>query len=145
MQQAQLQQRVEQISQQFFKRPFLHQATFNKRLRSSGGRYLLQTHNLEFNSKMLAEHGLETLDGIIKHELCHYHLHLLKRGYRHCDADFKQLLKQVEGLRYAPTLKKNQPQLQYVCQKCQQVYWRKRQVDVKRYVCARCHGKLVLK
>lgn len=145
MQQIQLQQRVEQISLQYFNRPFLHQATFNPRLRSSGGRYLLQTHNLEFNPKMLTEHGLLILDGIIKHELCHYHLHLLKRGYRHRDTDFKQLLGKVGGLRYAPALKENQPQLQYVCQQCQQVYWRKRQVDVKRYVCARCHGKLALK
>ncbi len=44
------------------------------------------------------------LVGIIKHELTHYHLHLLGLGYRHRDRNFKILLKKVGGSRYAPDI-----------------------------------------
>ena len=40
---------------------------------------------------------MEELIGIIKHELCHYHLHLEGKGYQHRDKDFKELLKKVGG------------------------------------------------
>ena len=68
-----LQQMVERISKESFGIPFLHKATFNPRLRTTGGRYLLRSHNLEFNPKHYDEYGLDELTGIIKHELCHYH------------------------------------------------------------------------
>lgn len=38
------------------------------------------------------------MERIIKHELCHYHLHLRGMGYKHRDADFKTLLAQVGGV-----------------------------------------------
>ncbi|MGG5830943.1 hypothetical protein ACQ4LK_11240, partial [Bacillus pumilus] len=34
------------ISEQFFGKAFRHQAVFNDRLKTTGGRYLLGTHNL---------------------------------------------------------------------------------------------------
>ena len=98
---AELQQRVMLLSQQVFGRPFQHQATFNTRLKTTGGRYFTHSHDLEFNPKMAA---LPEFDGIIKHELVHYHLHLQHKGYRHRDRDFKQLLATVGGVRYAPKL-----------------------------------------
>ncbi|MGO1337797.1 MAG: SprT-like domain-containing protein, partial [Leuconostoc fallax] len=68
-----LQNLVQKISQQDFKRSFKHQAMFNARLRTTGGRYILKTHNLEFNPKMIS---VPEFEAIIKHELVHYHLHL---------------------------------------------------------------------
>ena len=52
-----------------------------------------ESHNIEINKKHYEEFGIEELIGIIKHELCHYHLHIEKRGYKHRDQDFKELLK----------------------------------------------------
>ena len=143
MEQKQLQHLVNEISLQTFGLAFKHQATFNSRLKTTGGRYLLQTHNLEFNEKILTYHGLEVFKGIIKHELCHYHLHIAKKGYRHQDQDFKKLLKKVDGLRYAPSLPKTN-YLLYECQKCHTKYQRQKQIDLKRYVCGKCHGQLKL-
>ncbi len=39
MTEAQLQKLVEEISLKFFRRPFRHRAIFNKRLKTTGGRY----------------------------------------------------------------------------------------------------------
>ncbi len=96
MTQEELQQLVEEISLKSFQRPFKHQAMFNPRLRTTGGRYHLNDHHLDFNVKLFEESDKETITGIIKHELCHYHLHLTGRGYRHKDMDFKYLLKKQE-------------------------------------------------
>lgn len=92
-----LQLLVEELSNTHFKIPFMHKASFNPRLRTTGGRYLLNSHNIEINRKYLDELGMEELIGIIKHELCHYHLHINKKGYQHKDADFKNLLRKVGG------------------------------------------------
>ena len=100
-----LQQLVATISMRDFHRPFQHRAYFNARLRTTGGRYQLASLDIDINPKMLTDFDEATLIGVIKHELCHYHLHLTKRGYRHRDADFKRLLAQVDGSRYAPAPK----------------------------------------
>lgn len=47
MQDMELQALAEQISEQYFGRPFKHRAIFNARLRTTGGRYMLQTHHIE--------------------------------------------------------------------------------------------------
>ncbi len=143
-----LQAMVEQISLTSFGKPFRHRATFNSRLRTTGGRYLLRSHHIELNPKHYLEHGEDELIGIIKHELCHYHLHLEKRGYRHMDADFKHLLKQVGGSRYCQSVgsgRKPRPfTYELVCKDCHMTYKRKRKVDPRRYVCGCCRGKLAL-
>nr|WGD63029.1 SprT family protein [Bacillus subtilis] len=92
MDNIELQKLTEDISKTYFKKPFRHQALFNDRLKTTGGRYLLTSHNIELNRKYLIEHGREELIGIIKHELCHYHLHLEEKGYKHRDRDFRMLL-----------------------------------------------------
>lgn len=63
-----------------FPKEFRHQAVFNARLRTTGGRYLLKSHNIEMNPKYLENFGLAYFIGIMKHELCHYHLHLEKKA-----------------------------------------------------------------
>ncbi|MGX7024210.1 SprT family protein [Vagococcus hydrophili] len=138
-----LQKLVEEISLQFFKKPFNHQASFNKRLKTTGGRYHLSSHQLDFNPLVLEKHGEEELIGVIKHELCHYHLHLENRGYQHKDQDFKQLLKATGGSRFVKTLvEKKEIRLQsYQCQTCGALIKRKRRVNTEKFGC-QCGGTL---
>lgn len=137
-----LQHYVEKVSIDCFGRPFLHKAVFNRRLKSTGGRYHLNDHHLDFNPAMLAEHGEEVFVGIIKHELCHYHLHLTGEGHQHRDPAFKALLAKTGGLRYAPTSVKA-TNYQYQCQQCRAIYRRQKRIDTKKYVCGKCRGPLV--
>lgn len=146
MNDIELQQLVEEISLKFFKKQFNHEATFNKRLRSTGGRYLLTTHNIDVNPKYLEEHGLDEVIGIIKHELCHYHLHLEGKGYRHRDNDFKSLLKEVGAPRFCTPLKEitklKKRTLYYQCKKCLQTFVRRKKMDTTKYICGKCGGEI---
>ncbi len=147
MDDQELQHWVEQISLASFGRPFLHQARFNRRLRSTGGRYFTKSHDIEISPGQLDTFGPEEVEKIIKHELCHYHLHLLKRGFQHRDADFKTLLEQVGGSRFCRSLPhmamKQQPyRYKLECVSCSTEYYRKRKVDVRKYACGKCRGKL---
>lgn len=143
-----LQALTERLSLDFFEKPFRHRACFNGRLRTTGGRYMLQSHNIELNVKHYNQFGPDELVRIIKHELCHYHLHLEGKGYRHRDRDFKRLLEQVGGSRHCRAVgRKRRPEpYRYclTCTACQQRYYRKRKMNVNRYVCGRCQGKLTL-
>ena len=150
MENYELQHLVEQISLRFFDKPFFHKAFFNSRLRTTGGRYLLGTHNIEINEKYLLQLGESELVGIIKHELCHYHLHLEGKGYRHRDQDFRLLLKKVGAPRFCsqlpekPKRRSSKRILFYECSNCHLQYQRKRKIDTKRFVCGKCRGKLVM-
>jgi SprT-like protein len=143
-----LQAWVERISLESFGLPFRHRATFNRRLRSTGGRYFLKTHNIEINPKQLEQFGPEETEKIIKHELCHYHLHLANRGFRHRDRDFMELLARVGGSRYCRHLHDSKPRrprpARYMlkCAACGTEYLRRRRMDPRRYACGRCGGKL---
>lgn len=149
MEDKELQKLVEKVSIESFGKPFRHKASFNSRLRSTGGRYLLGNHNIDINKKYLDQLGLNELMGIIKHELCHYHLHLEGKGYQHRDSDFKVLLKKVGAPRFcSPLLDKPKKRtstkiLLYQCTTCHQQYKRKRSINTSRYVCGKCRGKLV--
>jgi len=143
-----LQKWVERVSIQYFGLPFRHRAVFNPRLRATGGRYFPKTHHIEINPGQLEAYGPEETEAIIKHELCHYHLHLAGKGYRHRDADFKALLAKVGGTRYCrplPGAVRTLP-VRYilVCVTCGQTYPRKRKINPRKYVCGRCRGKLRL-
>ena len=142
MNEHELQQLTEEISRTSFHREFTHKITYNRRLRSSGGRYLLKTGNIEINPLIEQELGLEALVGVIKHELCHYHLHQTGGGYRHRDADFKRLLHQVGGSRFVERMK--EPTFLYECVNCHHRYPRMRKMNTNRYVCGKCRGKLIL-
>jgi SprT-like protein len=148
MEDRELQQWVERVSLESFDVPFRHKATFNSRLRSTGGRYFPRTHNIEISSLQLEMNGPDEVDKIIKHELCHYHLHLGKKGYQHRDADFRTLLKQVGGARFCRTLpivkRRESVKYQLVCLACGMTYPRKRKLDPRRYACSQCRGKLKL-
>ena len=142
MNEHELQQLTMEISRTSFHREFTHKITYNRRLRSSGGRYLLKTGNIEINPLVEQELGIEALVGVIKHELCHYHLHQTGGGYRHRDADFKRLLHQVGGSRFVERMK--EPNFLYECTACHHRYPRMRKMNTNRYVCGKCRGKLIL-
>ncbi len=142
MNEHELQNLTEEISRTSFHREFTHKISYNKRLRSSGGRYLLKTGNIEINPLVEQNLGLEALIGVIKHELCHYHLHQTGGGYRHRDADFKCLLHQVGGSRFVERMK--EPNFIYECTACHHRYPRMRKMNTNRYVCGKCRGKLIL-
>ena len=142
MNEHELQQLTMEISRTSFHREFTHKITYNRRLRSSGGRYLLKTGNIEINPLIEQELGLEALVGVIKHELCHYHLHQTGGGYSHRDADFKRLLHQVGGSRFVERMK--EPTFLYECVNCHHRYPRMRKMNTNRYVCGKCRGKLIL-
>ncbi|WP_281890045.1 SprT family protein [Paenibacillus sp. YYML68] len=149
MDDRQLQQWVEQISLSSFGRPFEHKARFNKRLRSTGGRYFTRSHDIEISWLQYEQFGRQDIEAIIKHELCHYHLHILGQGYQHRDEEFKTLLQLVGGTRYCQSLpdslQRREPyRYKLVCVDCRMEYLRKRKADPKRYVCGKCKGKLML-
>lgn len=148
MDDQQLQQWVERISLHSFKRPFLHRASFNTRLRTTGGRYFMKSHHIDISWHQYQAFGPEEVEKIIKHELCHYHLHLQRKGYKHQDEDFKKLLAEVGGTRYCQSLgmkRKPQPyRYKLECISCGTSYMRKRRMDPRKYACGKCKGKLKL-
>ncbi len=148
MNDQQLQAWVEHISLRDFGRPFRHQASFNARLKTTGGRYFTTNHNIEISRLQFETFGVDEVEKIIKHELCHYHLHLMKKGYKHRDADFRNLLAKVGGSRFCqavPDVRRSESyKYKLVCSRCGQVYMRKRKVDVRKYGCGKCRGKLKL-
>ncbi len=140
-----IQRLVEEISLRYFEMPFLHRATFNMRLRTTGGRYVLKSHNIELNYHYYKLYGREELIGIIKHELCHYHLHIEGKGYQHRDRDFRQLLEKVDAPRFCkrmPVSNKGERTYVYECVECSFQYVRRRQMNIRKYVCGRCKGKV---
>lgn len=137
---------VNNLSKQFFHKSYTDEVRFNNRLRTTGGRYIPAKRLIELNPKYLLEMGEEEFIGIIKHELCHYHLHIEGRGYKHGDRAFKTLLKQTGSPRHCQPLpsQRNKYRYIYVCVKCQHKYKRMRRVDVEKYCCGKCKGKLML-
>ncbi|CAM3007820.1 SprT-like protein [Streptococcus acidominimus] len=134
---------VQMVSREDFGQPFRHAAVWNRRLRSTGGRFFPHDGHLDFNHKHLEVFGEALFRQIVRHELCHYHLYFQGKGYRHCDKEFKTLLKQVDGIRYAPKLYEDSYNYTYSCQKCGQVYLRKRRVNLNHYRCGKCQGYLI--
>ena len=146
MMESELQTLIEKISIEVFDKPFLHHARHNSRLRTTGGRYMLADHSIEINPLVLKVHDMEELIGVIKHELCHYHLHIEGKGYRHRDADFRKLLKETSSPRFCKPLttrnrKSNTVHL-YKCTSCKLQYTRKRKMDVRKYRCGKCAGAI---
>ncbi len=140
-------QLVQAISLRDFGLSFRHHCRYNARLKTTAGRYLLKTHDIEFNPHSVRMHGFAELVGTIRHELCHYHLHLMGRGYRHGDQEFQALLQKVGGSRFAkPTgLGRKQSTIKtYQCTACGMLYVRRRTVNTARYRCGSCKGILRL-
>ena len=142
MEASALQQLCQKISNEYFHKEFQHQITYNARLKSSGGRYILKTGNIEINPKVENILGKEVLIGVIKHELCHYHLHQEGKGYRHQDRDFKMLLQQVGGHRFVERM--DSFRYVYSCKSCGTTFRRMRKINTNKFCCGRCRGSLVL-
>ncbi|GKQ43145.1 protein SprT [Companilactobacillus sp. RD055328] len=140
-----LTQLVQRISKNSFGKEFNNIAKFNNRLRSTGGRFHLKDGHIDINPKVLERYDEKTLEGIIKHELVHYHLYYSGGKHYHSSPAFKALLKQVGGSRYAPELtpKKRKTYKIYQCKKCGLEYKRIKKINTWRFVCGKCRGRLV--
>lgn len=134
---------VRWVSQVDFGKPFEHEARFNRRLRSTGGRFFPKDLHLDFNEKMYDLFSEDVFRQIVQHELVHYHLYRAGKGYKHGDADFKHLLSQVGGLRFAPSLP-DITYIIYVCESCGQRYQRRKKINLAKYRCGKCGKKLKL-
>lgn len=135
---------VKKVSIEDFGCQFLHTAHWNNRLRTTGGRFFPNDRHLDFNPKIYREFGIDIFRKIVRHELCHYHLYIQGKGYQHRDKAFKELLEKVDGLRYTPrvtAVKVNYHH--YSCQSCGQVYRRRRRVNLRKFACGYCHGRLI--
>ncbi|MHB1419028.1 MAG: SprT family protein [Bacillota bacterium] len=143
MTEAELQSLVQWVSSTYFendgvartKTIFRHQAGWNLRLRTTGGRYLPSSGNLEFNPKQLAVNGMEELLGVIKHELVHYHLHQQGLPFGHGSPYFKDMLARVGGTRFCqPTGERSlsRQRYHYICATCGQTYERQRRVNTRK-------------
>lgn len=132
------------VSREDFGKEFRHEAYWNHRLKTTGGRFFPKDGHLDFNPRYY-EADRDLFRKIVRHELCHYHLYFEKKGYRHKDRDFKELLKKVDGVRFVPPLvsSKEIPYL-YRCQQCGQIYPRKRRMNTAKYRCGKCRGLLKL-
>lgn len=141
-----LQKLIETTSVEVFGKPFSHSSRQNGRLRTTGGRYMLSDHSIEINPTVLSVHGIEELIGVIKHELCHYHLHIEGKGYRHRDADFRKLLSETGSPRFCmPLSKGNEKSITfylYKCTSCELEYRRRRRMDIRKYRCGKCTGAI---
>ncbi|WP_349420745.1 SprT family protein [Staphylococcus felis] len=139
-----LQTLAEQIAIKDFNDVFKHKIYFNHRLRSTGGRYLLQTHHIEINPNQYEYFGFDAVVDIIKHELCHYFLHLNGKGYQHRDQDFKRLSQKVGAPRFCKPIQPYEERVQYhyKCQNCKQDYFRIRKVNLNTMRCGKCKGQL---
>lgn len=135
---------IQKVSQEYFGKPFIHQAMFNSRLRTTGGRFHLNDRHIDINPRIYQDFGSQALIGVIKHELCHYHLYNDGLPAQHKDRSFKILLNQVGGLRYSPiqSTVKNKTYHVYECSKCHVIYRRVKKINLHKYVCGKCRGKL---
>jgi len=135
---------VKKVSQEYFGKPFIHQAYFNSRLKTTGGRFHLRDRNIDINPKIYRDFGKEELVGVIKHELCHYHLYNDGLPAQHKDRTFKILLQQVGGSRFSPIKSSVHKKTYHVyeCTNCRNIYHRIKKINTRRYVCGKCHGKL---
>ncbi|MFC7322029.1 SprT family protein [Halobacillus campisalis] len=142
--QQELQQWTDQVSRRFFGKPYIDYVEFNPRLRTTGGRYIPSRRTIQLNPKYLRELGEEEFEGIIKHELCHYHLHIEGKGFNHRDRTFKDLLRKTGSPRFCKPLpsEKEKQHHTYKCSTCGQKYTRKKKINVSRFVCGKCKGKL---
>lgn len=134
---------VAQVSLEDFGKPFRHQAVWNTRLRTTGGRFFPKDGHLDFNPQVLDQHGLEVFRKIVRHELCHYHLYFEGKGYRHGDREFKELLAQVDGLRFVPRSNQIRSYQSYLCSQCGLSFTRQQKINLKKYACGRCRGRLL--
>lgn len=135
---------VNELSIRYFGKPFKDDVIFNHRLRTTGGRYLPGHRRIEINPKYLEELGIDEVMGIIKHELCHYHLHIQGKGYQHRDPEFKALLEQTNSPRFCnplPSMNQKRKHV-YECMQCGKVYKRIRRMNLSKYRCGRCRGML---
>ena len=110
---------------------------------------MLRSHDIEVNPLVFEKYGMDELLGVIKHELCHYHLHIEGKGYQHRDTDFRELLKLTNSPRFCSTLvgrnvRKSKKRYTFSLLQCFQLYQREIRLNTRKYRCGKCLGDLML-
>ncbi|MDR0899288.1 MAG: SprT family protein [Lactobacillaceae bacterium] len=132
---------VRRLSLSRFEKPFSHTVRFNSRLRTTGGRVVFPRIGRKvIDSKIYMEINpkLEDadLEGVILHELSHYHLYFIKGLHREDDPDFRTMLKNLEAPLHSPLHRKQRSFYVYVCTAPEHhQYSRNRRIDVKKMRC----------
>ncbi|HSL94197.1 MAG TPA: SprT family protein [Bacillota bacterium] len=132
-----LQSMTERLSVECFGKPYLGQARLNPRLRTSAGRFLGGSEVIEVNPAYIDTHSEAGLIDTLKHELIHYHYPKAGHG-----PVFRREAARIGCSRFCAPLPGSAPRLRYLCQSCGHIYLRKRRVDVRKYSCGKCQGKL---
>ncbi len=94
---------VKTVSIEDFGWKFKHQALWNKRLRTTGGRFFPRMAMILIPNSM-RNMALKPFENC-PYELCHYHLIFQGKGYSIL-IEISSLLAKVDGLRYAPKMQK---------------------------------------
>ncbi|HLR14728.1 MAG TPA: SprT family protein [Bacillota bacterium] len=140
-----LTKQIQELSIKYFQKPFVDQGRYNNRLRTTGGRYIPGKRVIEINPKYVKEKLYDEVIGIIKHELCHYHLHIEGKPFGHGDRTFKELLRKTNSPRFCkplPSSVKKEVIHTYTCTTCNSTYYRRRRVNVEHVRCGRCRSKI---
>lgn len=140
-----LTRQIQELSIKFFQKPFVDKGRYNNRLRTTGGRYIPSKRLIEINPKYVKEELYNEVIGIIKHELCHYHLHIEGEPFGHGDRAFKDLLRKTNSPRFCkplPSSVKKEVIHTYICTMCSVVYHRRRRVNIEEVRCGKCNNKI---
>jgi SprT-like protein len=132
-----LQSLAESLSIELFSRPYLGAVRLNPRLRTSAGRFLGAGKIIEINPAYIDAHKQKGLIDTLKHELIHYHFPQAGHG-----PVFRREAERIGCSRFCLPLAGSVPTRRYVCESCGHIYLRRRRIDIKRYLCGKCKGKL---
>lgn len=126
------------------KLPFDVKVVWDNRLVASAGSYNWSWGNTNKTIK-LSPHYIkkfpEELDNILLHEMIH------ASGIRGHGERFKKEMRRINsfGWNVQTHSKERAVTHTYVCKQCKQTIKRSRRINVERYVCGKCGGKLTLK
>lgn len=93
-----LYQLANSLSLQFWQKPLTIKVVWNTRLRSSAGRYIYSKagpQRIEVSYQEYIDYGLAEVVNILKHELCHFHLHQQNKAFQDGSVVFKQECQRV--------------------------------------------------
>lgn len=147
---AELKALVQRLSLSQFNAEFKHEAKYNPHLRTTGGRVVfprIRRHVLEDRIYMEINPKLvdDDLNGVILHELAHYHLYFKKGLHRENDPEFRQTLKDLNAPLHSPLHRKQKSFYVYQCvAPAHHQYSRNRKIDIKKMRCGFDKAKLEL-
>ncbi len=130
---------VQDLSVLHFAKPFNGQVRWNARLRTSAGRCVHPAGSIELNPRYMDYYGEQALIDTLKHELIHYHYPKAGHG-----PVFQREAQRIGCQRHCLPLPGQVTFYVYKCQDCGQGYRRRKRVNLRKYRCGKCRGRLKL-